>query len=136
MYERMLDKSCEPSAEDMASYCGENRERFHALNGYLSAQLHTTQEIRFPYGHQYGWSVTHRKGKKLICDVFAESGAFTVMLRLSDALYMSVYQSLGAHTQQLIDGRYPCGDGGWIHDRITCDEQLNDIEVLLRLKCR
>ena len=38
-------------------------------------------------------------------------------------------------TQELIDKKYPCGDGGWIHYRVTCPQQYKDIQTLLSIKC-
>ncbi|MDO4568695.1 MAG: DUF3788 domain-containing protein [Clostridia bacterium] len=136
MYERLLDRNREPSLSELAAYCGENGERFVHLNDYLSMEFGASQEVRFPYGSKYGWCVTHRKGRKLICDVFAEKGAFTVMLRLADTQFMLLYAGLTEYTRKCIDARYPCGSGGWIHYRVTDDGRLNDIKRLLNAKCR
>ena len=103
MYERMLDKQIKPSLEEMADYCGENGERFILLNQWLGKTFETEQQIVFPYGNQYGWGVAHRKKRKLLCNVFAEDNGFTVMLRLSDRQYKSVYGQLRADTRELID---------------------------------
>ena len=135
MYERLLDKTKQPTFDELAEYCGENQKRFKMLNDFLSREFSTNQEIRFPYGKNYGWGVTHRKGKKLICDIFAENNSFCVMLRLSDNQFISLYSSVKKYTQDYIDNRYPCGSGGWIHYRVTCDENLRDIEMLLKEKC-
>lgn len=72
--------------------------------------------------------------KKLLCDVFAERDALNVMLRLSDDSFQKAYPFLMQSTQEQIDTRYPCGDGGWIHYRITTKSQLDDIKKLLELK--
>lgn len=135
MYERLLDKQSVPAFEDLAAYCGEAGERFQRLNGELSQRYGTSREIRFPYGKQYGWSVTHRRKKKLICDVFAEAGAFTVMLRLSNQQFDAVYDRLQAYTQQYINNKYPCGEGGWIHYRVLDETHLEDVLRLLAAKC-
>ena len=37
--------------------------------------------------------------------------------------------------QSIIDNKYPCGSGGWIHAEITDDERLEDIKLLLTIKC-
>ena len=87
MYERMLDKQNKPAFDDMAAYCGKGMELFIRINEWLSDTCSTVQEITFPYGNKYGWAVAHRKKKKLICNVFAENGAFTVMIRLSNAQF-------------------------------------------------
>lgn len=135
MYERMLDRQDRPTLDDMAAYCGEGGEPFIQINRWLSNICHTAQEISFPYGNNYGWAVAHRKKKKLICNVFAEHGAFTVMLRLSNEQFRSVYDRLEKETQDCIDRKYPCGDGGWLHYRVTSEAHYSDIQRLLEVKC-
>lgn len=101
MYERMLNKLERPSSSDLNLYCGSKSELFQSLNSFLSDNYKTSQEIHFPYGKKYGWCVTHWKGKKLICDVFAEAEAFTVMMRLSNWQFDDVYEDLQVHTKKL-----------------------------------
>ena len=55
MYERMLNKQEMPSIEEMTAFCGENAERFSALNEWLVSSFHTEKKVVFPYGNQYGW---------------------------------------------------------------------------------
>lgn len=135
MYERMLDKQIIPSIEEMTAYCGKNAELFTLLNEWLGNKFETEQGIVFPYGNKYGWCVAHKKKKKLLCNIFAENGSFTVMMRLSDRQYESVYQDMQKYTQEYIDNKYPCGDGGWIHYRVICKEHFDDIKKLLDVKC-
>lgn len=135
MYERMLNKKILPTIAEMAEYCGKNAELFTLLHAWLSSQYATVQEIVFPYGNHYGWAIAHRKKKKLVCNIFAEANAFTVMIRLSNAQFESIYETMQAYTQDYIDHKYPCGDGGWIHYRVTCKEHLDDIKKLLSVKC-
>lgn len=135
MYERMLNKQVTPTIEEMTEFCGENAERFSLLNEWLSSAFNTEQKLVFPYGNKYGWGVAHKKKNKLICNVFAENNAFTVMMRLSDKQYAAVYNQLQKHTQEYIDNKYPCGDGGWIQYRVTSMEHFDDIKTLLSVKC-
>lgn len=136
MYERMLNKQEKPAMADMAAYCGGCSELFYSLNAWLSDAYGTTQEITFPYGNQYGWGIAHRKKKKLMCHIFAENGAFTIMLRLSNKQYDSIYDRLHKYAQEYIDNKYPCGDGGWIHYRVTCPAHLEDAKAMLSSKCQ
>lgn len=135
MYERMLNKQEKPDVTDMAAYCGEMAEPFIRLNEWLKESCGTAQEVTFPYGNQYGWGIAHRLKKKLVCNIFPEKSAFTVMMRLSGPQFASVYGEVQAYTQEYIDHRYPCGDGGWIHYRVTCKAHYEDIEKLLTVKC-
>ncbi len=135
MYQRMLDKRTTPTIEGMKSFCGESAELFSFLNGWLTADMKTVQKIVFPYGNHYGWGVCHRKGNKLICNVFPEDNAFTVMLRLSNGQWNAIYDKTQTYMREYIDHKYPCSDGGWIHYRVTCPEQLDDIKAALELRC-
>ena len=135
MHERMLNKQVMPTREEMTEFCGENAKRFSLLNEYLTSVFGTEQKIVFPYGNNYGWGIAHRKKNKLICNIFAENNAFTVMIRLSDKQYKTVYEQLQKKKKKCIDNRYPCGDGGWINYRVECTEHFEDIQNLLRVKC-
>lgn len=135
MNTRMLDKQKKPTFEDMAAHCGKSRELFIRLNEWLSESCHTAREIDFPYGNNYGWAVVHRKKKKLICNVFAEEDGFTVMLRLSNEQFRSVYDRMEKETQECIDNKYPCGDGGWLHYRVADEARFCDIQEMLKTKC-
>ncbi len=135
MYERMLNKQKEPTLAEMTAYCGESAGNFTLLNGWLVETYGTAQKITFPYGNQYGWGIAHRKKQKLVCNVFAEDGAFSVMVRLTNAQFESVYQQLLRYSQEYIDHKYPCSDGGWIQYRVTCQAHLEDIRKILSVKC-
>lgn len=135
MYERMLNKQEAPTIEEMTNLCGENSERFTLLNEWLSSSFNTEQKVVFPYGNNYGWGIAHKKKNKLMCNIFAENNSFTVMMRLSNKQYDTVYDKLQKYMQEYIDNKYPCGDGGWIHYRVTCNEHFNDIKTLLAVKC-
>ena len=71
-----------------------------------------------------------------MCNIFAEAGAFTVMLRLADTQYETIYGELKKYTQECIDNKYPCDDGGWIHYRVSCQDHYEDIKKLLAVKCQ
>lgn len=135
MYERMLNKKVEPTVEEMTAYCAQNAELFTQLNEWLSQTYGTVQKVTFPYGNHYGWGIAHRKKQKLLCNIFAEDNAFTVMMRLSDEQYHTVYSQLQKYTQDYIDNKYPCGNGGWLQYRITSREHYNDIQKLLTVRC-
>lgn len=135
MYERMLNKQVEPTISEMTVHCGENAELFTMINDWLSKTYDTVQKVTFPYGNNYGWGIAHRKRQKLICNIFVENSAFTVMLRLSNRQFESIYEHVQKYTQEYIDNKYPCNDGGWIHYRVICKEHLNDIQKLLSIKC-
>lgn len=58
-----------------------------------------------------------------------------VMIRLSNQQFDKVYDTLQSETKQMIDNKYPCSNGGWIHFRVLTKEHLEDIKILLSAKC-
>lgn len=134
MYERMLNKEVAPTVMEMTAYCGKTAELFSLLNEWISRNYGTEQKIVFPYGNKYGWGIAHRKKGKLICNIFAERDSFTVMIRLSNGQFAAVYDQVRENTQECIDHRYPCGDGGWIHYRVICPENFEDIQKILTVR--
>ena len=134
MYDRMFYKTRIPTKDELIEHCGNMSELFSSINDWLNVEFETESQIVFPYGNSYGWGISHKKKKKLICNIFAEKDAFTVMLRLSDKQFQSVFMKLRKYTQDLIDNKYPCNDGGWIHYRVISSHDLEDIKTLLAVK--
>ncbi|MGN1399251.1 MAG: DUF3788 family protein [Erysipelotrichaceae bacterium] len=99
MFERMLNKQIVPTIEEMTAHCTDNAEDFAMINSWLTNTFSTEQKISFPYGNKYGWSIRHYKKKKLICNIFPEVGAFTIMMRLTNKQYKTLYDSLQKYTQ-------------------------------------
>jgi len=136
MYERMLSKVVVPTKAEMAKYCAKNAERFSMINDWLTTTFHTEQKVVFPYGNKYGWAIGHYIKKKLVCNIFAEKDAFTVMMRLTNKQYGAIYNDVKKYSKNLIDSKYSCGDGGWIHYRVEEQEHYEDLVKFLEIKCR
>jgi len=136
-FERMLDKSVTPTLEDMRRYVGERGKLWKDFGLRISEMCLVQTAVRFPYGNSYGWSVRYgAKGKqnKHICDVFAESGAFTAHFRVRNAQLDKVYDSLSDYSKSVCDGKYPCGDGGWLSYRVLTESDLEDVLKILKNK--
>ena len=54
---------------------------------------------------------------------------------LSNKQFSFIYDKLNNYSQEVIDNKYPCSDGGWIHYRVVTQEQFEDIQKLLEIKC-
>lgn len=134
MYERMLDKQTMPSIEEFIETCGKRKQYFIQIDQFLIDELKLKKNLRFPYGNQYGWGMKYASKTKHICDIFAEKDAFTVMLRMDNKQFDQVFHSVSKDTQELIQNKYPCSDGGWIHFRILNLSDLTDLKLLLTMK--
>ena len=136
MYERLLDKQTQPTLEAFYAHCGDAAPLLRELDAFLTELLGAPALLRFPYGNHYGWGLKYSRKKAHFCDVFAERGAFTIMVRLSNPQFESVYGTLKPYTQTFVDNKYPCGNGGYIHYRVLLPEHLEDAKALLAAKLK
>ena len=138
MYERMLEKSIQPTEADIREVIGANAaEHLQALERALRSRYDLTRELRFPFGNHYGWGYKYAHKKKHLCYAFFEKGAFTVMLQLGGHVVPKLEKMLpdcSAKTQAYWDERYPCGEGGWIQYRVLDGYELDDLLRLLECK--
>ncbi|MEG2751272.1 MAG: DUF3788 domain-containing protein [Anaerorhabdus sp.] len=133
-YSRMLDKTKPPTEEEFYEFCAQRKSLLYDCDHFLMSFDNVSKCLRFPYGNNYGWSYKYSRKNKLICEIFAEVEAFTVMIRLSNQQIDSIYGLVTAQTQELIDNKYPCSDGGWLHYRILNQDDLMDIKKLIQIK--
>ncbi len=141
MYQRMLNKSVEPSEQEIKSYIGEQGFlRLMRLKEVLNEQYELRLEVRFPFGGSYGWGYKFSHKAVHLFYAFFEEGAFTVTIQLGDACVEAVERaldSLSPMVRELWANRYPCGEqGGWIHYRILSDEAAADVVKLTNIKKR
>lgn len=54
------------------------------------------------------------------------------MLRLSNKQFAEIYDKMEVEIKKLIDYKYPCNDGGWIHFRIQYQSQIQNIHIYLQ----
>ena len=139
MYERMLDKSQSPAPEQVREHMGTDAYgRLEMMEASMRARYQLGKELRFPFGNSYGWGYKYSHKSTHLCYAFFEKGAFTVTLQINDKQAPIVESMLGAMSTKaagLWKDRYPCGEhGGWIHYRVTCDGDLDDIYQLLSAK--
>jgi hypothetical protein len=141
MYERLTDKYVEPNEAFVLGYIGdEARARLMGFEDFLRLNYRLVKDMRFPFGDSYGWGYKYSHATKHLCYAFFEQGAFTVTLQLGDREAQEIaalLPELLPRTQELWEGRYPCGEhGGWIHYRVLSDGELNDVIELVKVKKR
>ena len=131
-HERLLDKTAEPTLEQMQEHTGEAAPQWRLLISELASRYDVEPELRFG-GTKYGWTLRYRRGGRTLCCVCPERGAVTALVVLGrkevdkamaqiDDLSPSVRTAL-TETGQLHDGRWLWLDVG----------SLEDAESILRL---
>jgi len=136
---RLLDKSSEPTIEQIRDYIGEPGWRLLVqFEETLKDRYELSRELRFPFGKSYGWGFKYSHKSAHLCYVFFESGAITVTIQIGSKEAPKLNEQLDSflpRTRELWENRYPCGDGGgWLHYRVFLEDELADIIKLISIK--
>ena len=133
MFERLLEKEKQPTYEEFVNHMGECRKMFVGLNRDLLNCAGVVAKLDFPYGNCYGWGLKYYLKNKLLFIIFAEKDAFTTMIRLSGH-DIGKLSGAGDLIKNHIDGKYPCGDGGWIYFRVSEADHYTDLLKIIGAK--
>jgi len=138
MYERLLDKTVQPTVEFIEGYLGASHGLLMEFERFLNSGYDLTREMRFPFGNSYGWGFKYSHRSSHLCYAFFEKGAFTVMLQIGDKQVPSLENhlpSLLRKTRDLWLERGPCGKcGGWVHYQVLNKEELGNVIELVKIK--
>ena len=134
MYERMLEKQGTPAFNDLIRYSGESGALWQTLDKHLKVEYSATKQVRYPYGKKHGWAAKYSIKNKYVCDIFAENGAFTALIQISDKAMDTIYDELSTYAKNLWEAKTPCANGGWISFRVLDNDQLQDLKKILHAK--
>ena len=114
-YQRMLDKSVEPTDEDMLNTIGKRAANaWKEIHAFLLANYDHVPVLRH-WGKKHGWAIQYRKSNKTLATLAPETGAFTMLLifgkkemakiaEQSDQLSSDLMEMID-NTPQLHDGK-------------------------------
>lgn len=141
MYERMMDKTIQPSDADMIDAIGQPiAEAWTALRHFL-VNTYGIVPVFNSGGKKYGWNLQHRSGGRPLCEMYPEYGSFTALVilgkkELDQAL--EKVETFGATVRQAVVESPRFHDGCWMYIRVsdpmTCQQDVQDIEQLILLK--
>ena len=138
MYERMLNKQIVPNEDEIKKHIGKNSvEIIELIKNGLEKSMEINMELKFPFGNNYGWGYKVSSKSKHLFYLFFEKSSINIMLQIGKIKTKAEterYGQLSEEGRKYWENRYPCGDGGWIHYRITNKKQLKDIGLFLSIK--
>lgn len=135
---RLTNPAAPPTQDEISALLGKKpAERMEKLEAFLYSAYELNRELKFPFGDSYGWGYKYSHKSKMLCYLFFEKDAFTVTLSIGKPELPRLQKELPSllpKTQELWQNRYPCGEGGWIHYRVLCEEELVDVEKLISIR--
>ena len=141
MHERMMDKSTQPSDQDMINWIGQPiAEEWIALRGFLT-ETYNILPIFNSGGKKYGWNLQYRIGGRPLCEMYPEHSSFTALVILGQVELgqaMDRIEIFGSTVQQALTETPRYHDGCWMYIRVadsrTCHQDIQDIEELILIK--
>ncbi len=141
MYERMMDKTNQPSDMDMINTIGQPiADAWTALRRFL-VETYGIVPVFNSGGKKYGWNLQHRSGGRPLCEMYPEHGSFTALVILGKAELDQALERLenfGPTVRQALSDSPRFPDGCWMYirvsDSLTCQNDVLDIEQLVLIK--
>jgi hypothetical protein len=141
MHERMMDKTTQPTDEDMINWIGQPvAEAWTALRRFL-VETYGIDPIFNSGGKRYGWNLQHRKGGRPLCEMYPEQGSFTALVVLGKTELeqaLERMEAFGPTVRQALAETPRYHDGCWMYirvsDPLTCVQDVKDIEQLVLIK--
>ncbi len=141
MYERMMDKTSQPSDTDMVTTIGQPiAEAWTALRRFL-VETYGILPVFNSGGKKYGWNLQHKIGGRPLCELYPEHGSFTALVVLGKSELdqaLERVESFGPTVRKALVDSPRHYDGCWMYIRVsdaqTCRQDVQDIEQLILIK--
>lgn len=141
MYERMMDKSTQPSDQDMITWIGQPLAAdWESLRQFLT-ESYDILPIFNSGGKKYGWNLQYRKGGRPLCEMYPEHGSFTVLVILGKGELGQALNRVGIFgkiVRQALEETPRYHDGCWMYIRVedlrTSQQDVQDIQELILIK--
>ncbi len=141
MHERMLDKTKQPSDNEMIAWIGQPiAGAWTSLRQFL-VDTYAILPVFNAGGQRYGWNLQHRVGGRPLCEMYPEQGSFTALVILGKVELdqaMQRIETFGQTVRQALTDLPRYHDGCWMYirvfDPVTCKQDVLDIEQLILIK--
>jgi hypothetical protein len=140
MNERMLDKTHQPTEEEIEQFVGKDAwADLLLIKETLKSLFDLTLELKFPFGNSYGWSYKFSNKKKHLFYLFFERGSLTLTVQIPEPKTereRELIRRLSEKGKKYWDTKYPCGSGGWVHYRFSRADELPDAGLFISLRTK
>jgi hypothetical protein len=129
------DKDHPPTDAEILAAVGPRLDLWQRLLQFIRTSYRAQEDLKFMYGHPYGWALRFRVRGKLLTALYPTAGGFTVQIILSTAAVEQAQRvPLGPHVQQVIAQAHPYPEGRWLFIPVREESDASDVEQLLPLR--
>ena len=133
----LLDKDHPPTWQEIEQTLGDAWGAWDRLTRYL-AETYPEIPPELSYGgKKYGWNLWYRKSGKSLLSLFPNEGYFVAQIVLGSAqVEQALSLELGENVGSLLRQTPQLHDGRWLYIQASTEQDVGDIQQLLRLKRR
>ncbi len=135
-YERLLNKSCIPTNQDIIDNIGGKANLWLRIHEFIADNYNFNKELAF-FSKNYGWTVRYRKSNKTLASFFPEKGAFSILLvlgRMEAEKVNLIRDKLNKNFLSIFDDTEQLHDGRWLWIRILNQEDLDSFIKVIKIK--
>ena len=133
----MLDKSVEPTDEDMLKTIGPGAAgAWQDIHTFLH-ENYDHVPVKKHWGKKHGWAIQYRRSNKTLATLAPETGAFTALLIFGKKEVEKIAgqaDQISPAVMEMIDNTPQLHDGKWVFIRLIDDTYVEDIKKLIRIK--
>jgi hypothetical protein len=141
MHDRILDKTKQPSFEDMSEWIGQPIAiEWMTLRRFLE-ETYRIEPIFNDGGKRYGWNLQYRISKRPLCEMYPEYDSFTTLVILGKTELDNAKERVatyGTLVQKALVETPRYHDGCWMYIRVsnpnTAHQDILDIFELVLIK--
>ncbi len=131
-----LDKTHEPSAEEIAAALGAAKPWWDRLLAFIAETYQMPGEFSFG-GKNYGWNMWYRKSGKSLVSLYPQKDSLIAQVVLGKAeVEQAEALTLGEHVGQVFRETPQLHDGRWLFIPVISAADVDDVEQLLLVKKR
>ena len=129
-----LDKTVEPSQDEIDATLGASASLWHALLDFIETSF-AIPGIFSCAGPKYGWNLWYKKGGKALVTLFPQKDYFVAQVVLGkEQVEKALALDLGEKVGRLLRETPQFHDGRWLFIAVSDEVDLKDVEMLLLLK--
>ena len=135
---RWLDRSHSPQEAELMAALGECAAAWRELRAAIEARYGLAGDLAYG-GLKYGWQYHYRAGGRTLCDLYPETGSFTVLVVLGVEETLQTVGGIGQFSpgmRTLISDTPQYHDGKWLWIHLLESATVRDVLILLAIKRR
>lgn len=135
----ILDKSYEPSSEELASYLECTAQKmWRELTSFIEKSFQAKAQIAYSVcSGKPGWNLKYKKSGKALCTLYPEKEFFIALVVLGQedrALFDVVSTDYDSYIRDLYENSRLFNGTKWLMINVTDESILDDVKNLIKLK--